>query len=111
MTDWNICPLAMRAGHHPRRRSSHLARITSADGTAIDDTAGSDRRPAALVRHIGAAVVLAAAAAWALTFLALASSPLTRRHAGGGPGDIISRCDIVGGSGPCPEADQGHARW
>lgn len=48
-----------------------------------------------LVRHIGAAVVLAAAAAWALTFLALASSLLTRRRGGGGPGDTISRYDTM----------------
>jgi tellurite resistance protein TehA-like permease len=59
-----------------------------------------------LVHHIGAVVVPAAAAAWALTFTGLAASPLTRRHERQDRGEVTSGYDIRNLSRPGPGARQ-----
>jgi tellurite resistance protein TehA-like permease len=56
-----------------------------------------------LIGHIGAVAVPCATAAWALTFIGLAASPLDRRHDSRDRAEVASRYDINEREPPGPE--------
>jgi tellurite resistance protein TehA-like permease len=62
-----------------------------------------------LVDHIGAVAVPCAAAAWAMTFIGLATSPLDRRHGSQDRTEIASRYDISKREPRGPGTRQAHA--